>query len=174
MDATDYFKHTALIPASDGGVIGRPSMLINSGYIAARVAIAVALVALYAVLCSVYPLPAYALAIAFLPLFSIINLVARTRAIEYEIKGDKLIFREGFIGRHTGAVNIGRIQNAEVNQSFLEQIFSIGTVTVNTDDSTVNVIWMIGMKKPDELRSAILEASEAVRKERGLYEFVNP
>ena len=92
--------------------------------------------------------------------------------IEYEIKGDKFAFREGFLSRHTGAISIARIQNAEVTQSMLEQFFGIGTVTVNTDDTTVSVIFMIGMRNPEALREAILDSSEAVRKNRGIFEFV--
>lgn len=173
MDATTFFDDTDFSNTGDGGIVCKPSMWVNFSYIINRVLAIVGLITLYIWIYPRFNLSIYFLIVPVLVIsFTILNIVVITRFVEYEIKGDKLIFREGFFNRHSGAVNIARIQNTDVKQSMIEQFFGIGTVTVVTDDSTASLIWMLGMKKPDQLRAALLEASEAVRKSRGIYEFV--
>ena len=175
IDATSLFNEAAFSPTANGGVVARPSIYVIASMLVLRGLMILALTFVYFWLYPQWQLSFWFLAAPIIVvLASMLKSVARILTIEYEIKGDKLIFREGIFMRHMGAVNIGRIQNADVYQTIVERFFGIGTVTVNTDDSTVRVIWMIGMRKPDALRAAILESSESVRKARGLYEFVQP
>jgi uncharacterized membrane protein YdbT with pleckstrin-like domain len=175
MNILELFKDTDFSETENGSFTSQPSLLVNTNYVARYVFFIIAIFAFYI---WIYPRfqPSVFLLIVPLSITGVMIGIAiiRTQFIEYEIREDKLIVRKGVLRRHMEAVNIGRIQNSQVNQSFLDQIFGIGTVKVNTDDSTVGIIWMEGMHKPDELRAALLDASEVVRKARGMYEFANP
>ncbi len=175
MNILELFKETDFSETEDGSFISQPSLLVNTNYIVRYIFFTVAIFAFYI---WIYPKfqPSVFLLIVPLAVTSAMigTAIIRTQFIEYEVREDKLIIRQGVLRRRMEAVNIGRIQNSQVNQSFLDQVFGIGTVKVNTDDSTVGVIWMQGMRKPDQLRAALLDASELVRKARGMYEFAHP
>lgn len=175
IDATVLFNDAAFSPTEGGGVAARPSIYALAPMMLFRGLIILLLIFVYFWFYPEWQPPALVLYVPVLAVLgTVLARIVRVLSIQYEVKGDKLIFREGVFMRHSGAVNIGRIQNADVYQNIVERFFGIGTVMVNTDDSTVSRIWMIGMSKPDALRAAILESSESVRKARGLFEFVRP
>lgn len=175
MNILELFKDTDFSETEGGSFTSQPSVLVNTNYVMRYIFFTILIFAVYI---WIYPRFQPSVFLLIIPL-SIVSMmigvaIIRTQFIEYEVKDDKLIIRRGVLRRRMEAVNIGRIQNSQVNQSFLDQIFGIGTVKVNTDDSTVGVIWMQGMRKPDQLRAALLDASEIVRKARGMYEFAHP
>ena len=173
MNPVDLFKNTNFKATAEGSIKAYPSMFIYSKPIIIRIIIGIAICIGYIFIEQKYDVSIFFLIVLLLMVWlSIMQFKLQTQYIEYEIKGDKFICREGILIKHSSAVNIGRIQNASVTQTLFDQSIGIGTVIVNTDDSTMPVIHMAGMHKPDELRAAILEASELVRKTRGLYEFV--
>jgi uncharacterized membrane protein YdbT with pleckstrin-like domain len=175
MNILDFFNETDFSRTEDGSFTAQPSLFVNANYLFRYIFLVVGIFAFYIWVYPKFQPSVFLLIIPLVVISAMIGItVLRTQFIEYEVKEDKLIVRQGVFRRRMVAVNVGRIQNSQVNQSFFDQIFGIGTVRVNTDDSTVGVIWMIGMRKPDQLRAALLDASEAVRKARGMYEFASP
>jgi len=175
MDVTSLFADTDFSWSSEGRFVAKPSLLENVGHFF------VAAICIFALAACAWWFDARfswssKILFAFF-VFIVVDLGRRalvTLSVQCEIREDKLIVRQGVLSRTMGAVNIARIQNAVVHQTIFERMFAIGTLIVNTNDSTVGAFALKGMRRPDEFRAALLEASERVRKYRQVYEFAAP
>lgn len=92
--------------------------------------------------------------------------------ISYGVEGDRVIWRQGVFSRATGSMEFFRVQNVEMTQTFFQRIAGVGNVALVTQDRTNQLVVMLGMKRPEQLRDRINEYVMQQRRLRGFQEVV--
>lgn len=82
----------------------------------------------------------------------------------YTITDRRIVIRRGILSRHERAAHIDRVQNVNLNQSFFDRLFKVGTLDFDTAGTEDSDFKFIGIGEPDELRKRI--DTEYVRRTR--------
>jgi hypothetical protein len=100
-----------------------------------------------------------AIAISVLPLFEIIRVVAEWQAEQYIITTHRVVQVEGVTDKHIRDSALEKVNDVELDQSFLGRIFRFGSVEIITgSDIGVNHFHLI--KHPVRFKRAMLNAKE--------------
>ena len=78
--------------------------------------------------------------------FGIISLLGawfRRITVEVAVTDRRIIFKHGFIRRHTIEMNMNKVESVDVDQSVIGRIFDYGTITVKGTGSTLEPLRMI-------------------------------
>jgi DNA-directed RNA polymerase subunit RPC12/RpoP len=91
----------------------------------------------------------------------------KTISLNYRLTTQRLFVRQGIISRRIDELELFRVKDVRVIQSFWQRLIGYGTVLViSTDDLTPNVA-LIGLTDPVEIKEHIREHfKEARRRER--------
>ena len=104
--------------------------------------------------------------ICTLSLYLIFVFVSRISK-SYTLTDERLTIREGILSKKVDEIELFRIKDSKVSQTFLERLVGIGTITVISGDKTGNLIIepiTSPMKKREELR----RLANAARDKRGV------
>jgi uncharacterized membrane protein YdbT with pleckstrin-like domain len=82
---------------------------------------------------------------------------------EFAVTNKRVIWKEGIIGRTTGEMNLGKIENVQVDQSVAGRILNYGTVALVGTGGTRESFDLIGA--PLRFRKAILQAQDEIERE---------
>lgn len=82
----------------------------------------------------------------------------RLRFITLTIEGNRLRYETGLFSRATRAMELSRIQDVRVNQTFLQRILGLGTVSIETAGET-GYISIANVDNPHGVADYILETS---------------
>ncbi|MGD8397754.1 MAG: PH domain-containing protein [Anaerolineae bacterium] len=105
------------------------------------------------------PIGWLAIAISVLPLLEIIRVVAEWRAEQYIITTHRVVQVEGITDKHIRDSALEKVNDVELDQSFLGRIFRFGSVEIITgSDIGVNQFHLI--KHPVRFKRAMLNAKE--------------
>jgi uncharacterized membrane protein YdbT with pleckstrin-like domain len=74
----------------------------------------------------------------FMPAF------ARRRSTELAVTNRRVIFKRGFIRRHTIEMNMDKVESVDVDQTFWGRIFNFGTIVVHGTGGSLEPLKMIG------------------------------
>lgn len=91
--------------------------------------------------------------------FAIFGLILLVRAwwhaftTEIAVTNHRVVYKEGFINRHTDEMNIDKIESVIVDQSILGRIFGYGTVSIRGTGASIEQLPLIA--HAIELRNAI-------------------
>jgi membrane protein YdbS with pleckstrin-like domain len=110
------------------------------------------------------PLPhgAYAFALpAVLAIFTAIRHMQR-RLVKLTILGDRLRYEAGLISKSTRTVELVKVQDVRVDQTFGQRLAGIGNLSLETAGGTSR-IEMDGIDRPQEAADHILELARAQR-----------
>jgi uncharacterized membrane protein YdbT with pleckstrin-like domain len=99
-------------------------------------------------------LPAATLLLLYLPLRSWIA----QRTIKATISGDKLRVETGFFSKATRIIQLAKIQDVRVNQSFFQRIFNVGDVAIETAGEASRLV-LPHFDRPNVIAEEILAAS---------------
>ena len=77
---------------------------------------------------------------------------------EFAVTNKRVIWKEGIISRTTGEMTLGKIENVQVEQSFVGRILNYGTVALVGTGGTRESFDLIGA--PLRFRKAILQAQD--------------
>lgn len=86
------------------------------------------------------------------------------------IDQDRIVFKQGVFRRRTSSLELFRVQDVTLEQSFWERLFDLGTVIIDSSD-LVNPHWEFeGMPHAQELRDLLNKAALEVRSRKGVRE----
>jgi len=86
---------------------------------------------------------------------------AHLNGITYRITNQRLIIEQGIIGKKRNEIELSRVRDYKVNQSFAERVQKIGDIEIVSTDSSSPIFVMQNVENPTEvkeiLRKAVLE-----------------
>ena len=85
---------------------------------------------------------------------------------KYEIKEDMITIDTGFLNVIENDCYMYKVQDVQLQTSFLERIFKLGTVVCFTGDNTSPTLELVHIRNAKEIKNFILEASEEARIKR--------
>jgi uncharacterized membrane protein YdbT with pleckstrin-like domain len=81
----------------------------------------------------------------------------------YTLTDTMLTIDTGLVSREENDCYMYKIQDVKLQQSLLERIFGIGTITCYSGDTTDAVFSLVHVKNSKQVKDFILKASEAAR-----------
>ena len=168
----------AIDVADDGGEFGelesltvKPSLARHAGEF---VALAVGSWAVYELTLTFASNQQYVRIISAVLLFyvavSVLTVFVRNRSTSYTIDAQRITEKTGIFSRNTRSIELMRIQNIIVKESFIQRLFDVGNVTVITQDMTNPYIAMQSIPHTQALRLWLLSHVQAARIAQGFRE----
>lgn len=84
----------------------------------------------------------------------------RLANVRYELTSKRINIRKGLFSTTENQVDLMRVNDISVEQSFLGKIFNFGTVTLYATDVTHPELRMTGISEPSNVKQMILDAVE--------------
>lgn len=84
---------------------------------------------------------------------------ARTRMTRTVISGDKLRLESGLLGRSSRTVPLAKVQDVRVDQTLLQRLIGIGSVSVETAGEASRLT-LANIDQPQEVADLILDAAQ--------------
>jgi len=142
-------------------IVIRPSMkLIKTGYICAFLVMCAAVFVHYKYLVDQYPQQRY----PYLPIASLLILLwpikrhLRRQTVKLTIAGDKLRYETGFASKSMRIIQLSKVQDVRVIQSFGQRMFGVGDISIETAGENSRLI-VENLDRPRELAEQITDAS---------------
>jgi uncharacterized membrane protein YdbT with pleckstrin-like domain len=124
-------------------IVIRPSMkFIKAGYICALLVVAAAIFINYEFLVVQYPDQRY----PYLPIASLLILLwpikrhLARQTVKMTIAGDKLRYETGLTSKSTRIIQVPKIQDVRVVQSFSQRFFNVGDMSIETAGESSRLI----------------------------------
>jgi uncharacterized membrane protein YdbT with pleckstrin-like domain len=139
-------------------IVIRPSMkFIKVGYVCALLVVCAAVIVHYKYIADQYPRP-------YLPIASLLLLLwpikrhLRRQTVKLEIAGDKLRYETGFASKSIRIIQLPKVQDVRVLQSFWQRIFGVGDISIETAGENSRLV-VDNLDAPRELAEQITDAS---------------
>ena len=143
-------------------IVIRPSMkFIKAGYICALLVVCAAIVIHYKYLVNQYPDQKY----PYLPIASLFLLLwplkrhLQRQTVKLTIAGDKLRFETGLTSKSIRIIQIPKVQDVRVLQSFWQRIFGVGDISIETAGENSRLV-VDNLDRPRHLAEEITDASQ--------------
>lgn len=91
--------------------------------------------------------------------------------LSYRIDGERIVWSNGVLSRKSGSLEMFRIQNVTMRQTLFERLCGVGSVELETQDSTNPHLLLIGLRSPEMVRAWLTSHVQVARKARGFREF---
>ena len=88
--------------------------------------------------------------------------------VHYTITNQRVRISEGVLGKTREDIELVRIQDMDYSQGFTERAFSIGDVTIRSQDSSHPVLVLNNVRNPGEVHEILRRAVLKARKQHGL------
>lgn len=98
---------------------------------------------------------------AILAFFTLVRHIQK-RLVKLTILGDRLRFESGLVSKSTRTIELVKVQDVRVDQSFGQRLVNIGNLSLETAGGTSR-IEMDGIDRPQEAADHILELARAQR-----------
>ncbi len=85
-------------------------------------------------------------------------------SLTYRLSSERLFITTGLLSKHLDELDLFRVNDVTLSQSFLDRMFGIGTVTVLSNDETTPTVIMKGIPDPFTVKEHIRNASARRRK----------
>ena len=82
----------------------------------------------------------------------------RLRYTRLTISGGKIRYETGMFSRDVRTMEVSKVQDVRVNQSLMERLLSLGTISIETAGETGRLS-MAGIEDPQQVADTILEAA---------------
>jgi membrane protein YdbS with pleckstrin-like domain len=96
-------------------------------------------------------------------------LVYRRMSIRYRLTTQRLLRDTGILTRTGDHLLVINIDDVTVHQSVFDRMFGLGTIKLNTKDTTTPILLMQGIENPRHVADMIDECRRTERNRRGLY-----
>jgi uncharacterized membrane protein YdbT with pleckstrin-like domain len=141
-------------------IVIRPSMkFIKAGYVCALLVVCAAVIIHFKYLADQYP-QSY----PYLPLASLLVLLwpikrhLQRQAVKLTIAGDKLRYETGLASKSMRIIQLPKVQDVRVLQSFWQRMFGVGDISIETAGENSRLI-VATLDRPRELAEQITDAS---------------
>ena len=136
----------------------RPSMkFIKAGYVCALLVVAAAIFVHYRYIADQHPRPILPIASLLILLWPIKRQIAR-QTVRLTIAGDKLRYETGLASKSTRIIQLPKVQDVRVMQSFWQRIFDVGDISVETAGENSRLV-VENLDGPAQLAEQITDAS---------------
>ena len=138
-------------------IVIRPSMkFIKAGYIITLLVVAAGIVLTYRTMPPSYPgwLPALWLILFLWP----IKRHIQRQAIKMTIAGEKLRYETGIASKSTRIIQLPKVQDVRVLQSFMQRMLGVGDISIETAGENSRLI-VQNLDQPQRLAEQITDAS---------------
>lgn len=100
---------------------------------------------------------------------------SRVKSSNYRLTTQRLFIRRGWLAKHVEEMELYRVKDVRVNQSFLQRLLGYGTITVLADDDTTPQMELAGIASPTEIKEQIRTHYRTARQREGVRptEFMN-
>jgi uncharacterized membrane protein YdbT with pleckstrin-like domain len=139
-------------------IVIRPSMkFIKAGYVCALLVVAAAVFVHYKYLADQYPQP-------YLPIASLLVLLwplkrhVQRQTVKLTIAGDKLRYETGLATKSMRLIQLPKVQDVRVLQSFWQRIFNVGDISIETAGESSRLV-VENLDGPRFLAEEITDAS---------------
>lgn len=119
------------------------------------------------------PLASIATLLAVLLSLILIYRLIYLKRIRYHVGSEQLTAEHGVFQRSIGYIELYRVVDFHEQQSLLQQIFGLKTVTVLSMDRTTPKLELTGLPKRINIVDIIRERVEFNKKRKGIYEITN-
>lgn len=85
---------------------------------------------------------------------------------KYTVTDNVITVNEGLLNTKENDCYLYKVQDVELQTSFMERIFGLGTVACYTGDNTHPQLFLSHIRNAREIKNYILEASEEARRKR--------
>lgn len=141
-------------------IVIRPSMkFIKAGYVCALLLVGAAVVAEYRYVVNRYPefFPYLPIATLLVLLWPIKRHLQR-QTIKLTMAGDKLRYETGLTSKSMRIIQLPKVQDVRVLQSFRQRIFGVGDISIETAGENSRLV-VENLDRPRELAEQITDAS---------------
>ena len=136
----------------------RPSMkFIKAGYVCALLVVCAAVIIHYKYIRDQHPQP-------YLPIASLLVLLwpikrhLQRQTVKLEIAGDKLRYETGLMTKSMRIIQLPKVQDVRVIQSFWQRMFGVGDISIETAGENSRLV-VHNLDRPRELAEMITDAS---------------
>jgi uncharacterized membrane protein YdbT with pleckstrin-like domain len=141
-------------------IVIRPSMkFIKAGYVCAAVIVCAAIILEYKYVHDSYPefFPYLPIAMLLLLLWPVKRHLRR-QTIKLTIAGDKLRYETGLVTKSMRIIQLPKVQDVRVIQSFWQRIFNVGDISIETAGENSRLV-VDNLDAPRHLAEEITDAS---------------
>jgi len=92
----------------------------------------------------------------------------KTKSVSYRLTTQRFIVRHGLIGRIVNEVELYRVKDVTVHQTFLQRLMSVGGIRIISNDDAVPVLLMEGIIHPLEVKELLRKQYRACRRREGV------
>jgi uncharacterized membrane protein YdbT with pleckstrin-like domain len=142
-------------------IVIRPSMkFIKAGYVCALLVVCAAIIVHYQYLMEQNPPPRY----PYLPIASLLVLLwpikrhLQRQTVKLTVTGDKLRYETGLASKSMRIIQLPKVQDVRVIQSFSQRIFGVGDISIETAGENSRLV-VENLDRPGELAEQITDAS---------------
>lgn len=97
------------------------------------------------------------------------QLLYRRISVDYELTSQRLVHRRGIFRRVTNRIEVIDIDDVQVDQGFVERMFSVGTIRILSSDTSDPTLTMLGIDQVTVVAKMIDDARREERRKRGLH-----
>ena len=105
------------------------------------------------------------------PIFVGIKKFLTIRTTTYAVSQGRLISSKGILSKTVDELELYRVKDYRVTQSFFQRLFNVGTVELITSDKTHETTLLYVIKNPVETKDLIRGVVERLRDEKKVREF---
>jgi len=139
-------------------IVIRPSLkFIKVGYVCALLIVAAAIFVHYKYIADQHPQP-------YLPIASLLGLLwpikrhLQRQTVKLTIAGDKLRYETGLASKSMRLIQLSKVQDVRVLQSFFQRIFDVGNISIETAGENSRLV-VQNLNGPRQLAEQITDAS---------------
>ena len=94
--------------------------------------------------------------------------VIKAKTIRYKISNYRIDFERGWFSKSIDTMELWHVEDLRFNQSFLDRILSVGSITVLSHDDTTPKLILQGLPNPRPIFSALEQRVIAVKRQSGV------
>jgi uncharacterized membrane protein YdbT with pleckstrin-like domain len=92
----------------------------------------------------------------------------KAKMVAYKITNYRIDLERGLLSKRLDTLELWHVEDIRMNQSFLDRILGVGTVTVISHDDTTPQLSMRGIPHPRPLYETLKQRVIAVKRQRGV------